>query len=192
MLARVRTLMNAAATELMLYEPTGITQMAAADDGVVTAAPPTDDWLLSRVRALGEPVLVSRRARDKGMQSWLSARGCKEALIVPVRSAAVSGTLVVIDRLGETTGFTKEDLTLLQALAGHLAVSLQNARLLDRLRYEATHDTLTGLANRALLQATLRETADDESAVEIAVLLIDLDQFKEVNDALGHHVGDEL
>jgi diguanylate cyclase (GGDEF)-like protein len=192
MLARVRTLMNAAATELMLYEPTGITQLAAADDGVVTAAPPTDDWLLSRVRALGEPVLVSRRARDKGMQSWLSARGCKEALIVPVRSAAVSGTLVVSDRLGETTGFTKEDLTLLQALAGHLAVSLQNARLLDRLRYEATHDTLTGLANRALLQATLRETADDESAVEIAVLLIDLDQFKEVNDALGHHVGDEL
>lgn len=192
MLARVRALMNAAATELMLHESTNITQLTAAEDGVVTSAFPADDWLLSRVRALGEPVLVSRRSRDKGVQAWLNARGCREALIVPVKSAAVSGTLVVRDRLGETTGFTKEDLTLLQALGGHLAVSLQNARLLDRLRYEATHDALTGLANRALLQATLREAADDESAVEIAVLLIDLDQFKEVNDALGHPVGDEL
>ncbi len=192
MLSQVRALMNAAATELMLEEPSGSTHLVVTDEGVVTAIAPTDDWLLSRVRTLGEPLLVSRRARDKGMQAWLSARGCKEALIVPVKSPAASGTLVVRDRLGETTGFTKDDLTLLQALGGHLAVSMQNARLLDRLRYEATHDALTGLANRALLQATLRDTADDARALEVAVLLIDLDQFKEVNDALGHPVGDEL
>jgi len=191
MLSRVRALMNATATELMLHESSGVTQLVVTEDDVVIAVAPTDDWLLSRVRALGEPLLVSRRARDKGMQTWLTARGCKEALIVPLNTPTLSGTLVVRDRLGETSGFTKDDLTLLLALGGHLAVSLQNARLLDRLRYEATHDTLTGLANRALLQATLRDAADDEAG-EIAVLLIDLDQFKEVNDALGHPVGDEL
>ena len=56
----------------------------------------------------------------------------------------------------------------------------------DRLRYDATHDPLTGLANRALFDDRLA------AAATATVLLLDLDDFKPVNDDLGHHVGDEL
>jgi len=72
----------------------------------------------------------------------------------------------------------------------------ENARLLrenraaaDRLRHEVTHDGLTGLANRGLFRERLAATL---AAGEATVLLVDLDDFKTVNDSLGHEVGDQL
>ncbi len=57
-----------------------------------------------------------------------------------------------------------------------------------RLRHAATHDELTGLANRRLLHAELATTGD----APLALLLLDLDRFQEVNDTLGHRHGDKL
>jgi diguanylate cyclase (GGDEF)-like protein len=73
----------------------------------------------------------------------------------------------------------------------------ENARLLrekrrseERLQHEVTHDGLTGLANRALFRTRLAAALDTEDLT--TVLLIDLDDFKTVNDSLGHDVGDRL
>ncbi|WP_433223176.1 putative bifunctional diguanylate cyclase/phosphodiesterase [Dactylosporangium sp. CS-047395] len=72
----------------------------------------------------------------------------------------------------------------------------ENARLLrekraseERLQHEATHDGLTGLANRALFRRRLGEQLERGGAT---VLLVDLDDFKTINDSLGHDVGDDL
>jgi diguanylate cyclase (GGDEF)-like protein len=64
----------------------------------------------------------------------------------------------------------------------------------DRNRHQATHDALTGLPNRLLLRDRLEQalSAAARRAGEAAVLLIDLDRFKEINDTLGHSYGDEL
>ncbi len=73
-------------------------------------------------------------------------------------------------------------------------VSRRIARQMERIRFQALHDDLTGLPNRVHFRAGVAEAADLASAGQLrfAVLLMDIDRFKEVNDALGHGVGDEL
>ncbi len=82
----------------------------------------------------------------------------------------------------------------LRGLAGQTAIAIHNARLLEEIRFQALHDSLTGLPNRVLIldrvdQAMARARRDH---VDMALFFIDLDGFKDVNDNLGHKIGDDL
>ncbi|HTY73130.1 MAG TPA: EAL domain-containing protein [Actinomycetes bacterium] len=132
---------------------------------------------------------------DESAKAFLRSRGAREAVVAPlVVEGETAGLLAAYDRLGEVRGFEDSDVTLLQTVANHASVALHNETLIGRLRHEALHDTLTGLPNRAALMslaesAVARATAGDQ---RLAMMIIDLNGFKAVNDTLGHSVGDQL
>ena len=117
-------------------------------------------------------------------------------MLAPLRyDGQMVGALAVHDRLGEVRGFSTDDVQLLQTVANHASVALHNEMLIGRLRHDALHDTLTGLPNRSQLVNEATQpvaAARAHASAGIAVMIIDLNGFKAVNDTLGHHVGDEL
>jgi diguanylate cyclase (GGDEF)-like protein/PAS domain S-box-containing protein len=81
----------------------------------------------------------------------------------------------------------------LQVLTGLMIDITARKQAEDRLQQLATHDTLTGLPNRALLQDRVQQMMGAGAAgAELAVMFLDLDRFKEVNDSFGHELGDVL
>ena len=107
-----------------------------------------------------------------------------------VIGAVMAGVLARPERLTITPRIADR----LTGLAAQASIALTNARLVEQIRHQAVHDTLTGLPNRALLlDRTEQMLARARRAyVPVAALFIDLDGFKEINDTLGHAVGDQL
>jgi diguanylate cyclase (GGDEF)-like protein len=128
----------------------------------------------------------------------------RQAMVSPLRGeSGLIGCMIIVNRLTEGTSFTDDDLRLLETLANQAAVALENgqleqslaelSRLKEQLRHQAHHDPLTGLANRTLFgqQVDERLLAPRSGSLPV-VLFLDLDDFKVVNDTLGHAAGDRL
>ncbi|MEP6760566.1 MAG: EAL domain-containing protein [Sporichthyaceae bacterium] len=148
--------------------------------------------------ALDGSVLRLPRGRHGEPAEVLQGTGHIDAMAAPLYEAGrVVGVLAVTDRVDDVSTFDADDAKLLQALAGHASVALANNALVDRVRSAAEqtehlslHDPLTGLPNRLHFHQRLARRL--EATGSAAVLLMDLDRFKEVNDTLGHDVGDQL
>ncbi|WP_211339806.1 putative bifunctional diguanylate cyclase/phosphodiesterase [Solirubrobacter pauli] len=135
--------------------------------------------------------------------AYLAGRGVRHGMLGVLRGEdRVIGTLMLANRYGLSRGFTRGDRALFETLAANASAALQFDRLeqavtelrdlQDQLTHQAHHDPLTGLANRSLFSQRVREALESGGADKVAVMFIDLDDFKGVNDTLGHAIGDEL
>ena len=125
-----------------------------------------------------------------------------QVIVAPITdSGSVLGVLALAERDGAEDRFSASDVARLATMVDQLAPTLRKAMLHERIEFEARHDSLTTLPNRGSFErlvdqaiAELDHGAPDVDADgEIGiVIMMDLDRFKEVNDTLGHHAGDEL
>jgi diguanylate cyclase (GGDEF)-like protein len=166
---------------------------------------PADQLAFDRIALASRPLLIRRRRNTHPLDRFLSERGLGDAIVGTLRGEKRSlGFLVVGNRAGDIGTFTETERELLETFAGHASVLLENSQLeqslaqvtelQEELRHQAYHDALTGLPNRVLFTDQVTETLAREPDVSRthAVLFLDLDHFKNVNDSWGHAAGDEL
>ncbi len=151
----------------------------------------------------GQPAISNDFLNDARTQPWherAKLTRMKSAAAVPV--VGEDGPIAVLYLCaGERRVFDEEVISLLQRMADNLSFALQTLeheadrqRAEEKVRYLATHDSLTGLPNRAMFSELLDQAVATARRYgqHPAVMFIDLDRFKLVNDSLGHAAGDQL
>jgi diguanylate cyclase (GGDEF)-like protein len=133
---------------------------------------------------------------NKLVRSLMSGTGSIACLSVPITidGAAVGFVVAAVTHDPERLRATEQRAEQLRALAGQASTAIRNTRLLDQVHHQAMHDALTGLPNRTLILDRVERmlARARRTALAPAVLFLDLDGFKDINDTLGHAVGDQL
>ena len=158
-------------------------------------------------RRAREPVVIRGVAQDPDLGRVLETRKLTTAVVGVLTAADGDLGLVVVGGSGASPReFVAADVTVFSAFCGHAGVVIENSRLgrslaqltdlKEQLHHQAFHDALTGLANRVLFGDRVVRALERFAVGDVqhapAVLLVDLDDFKAVNDTWGHAAGDDV
>jgi len=119
--------------------------------------------------------------------------GFQSVALVPIRNQdKIVGLIQLNDR--RKGSLTLDMVELLEGIASHIGAALMRKQMEKKLEEMATHDFLTGLPNRVLLldRFTIAAALAHRNKSRLAVMSLDLDKFKPINDILGHDAGDQV
>jgi diguanylate cyclase (GGDEF)-like protein len=168
-------------------------EQAAILDGLVVRPEDTAE-MADLVAHPQDPRQYEPQTADPFLRAILETFGIERMVIVPLWSGSRLWGVVNLGWTEPTTALTGRLLERVSGLADQAVTALDRVELAEQVHHQATVDPLTGLANRrAFTDALQRTLAGEDGGVEgAAVVFLDLDRFKAVNDTLGHGAGDEL
>lgn len=161
----------------------------------VTETRPGGHGLAGQAVRRRTPVISNDIENDpqRMMKKEMRERGIKSLAVIPLLlDGEAVGVLALYAR--ETGFFDDEEMKLLMELAGDISFALDHIAKAEKLDYVAYYDVLTGVANRTLFDDRLTQRLKDAAPehLGVALVLLDIDRFKSVNDSLGRQAGDEL
>jgi diguanylate cyclase (GGDEF)-like protein len=143
-----------------------------------------------------EPYFFDKGSDDAFVRAMLDRFGGEATIIGPiVARGEYLGTLSVsVTSDPERLRASRDMRNRISGVVAQAATALQTSRLVDQVTYQARHDGLTGLVNRAVFGERIEQAIAEAELrrVPVGLCFVDLDDFKGVNDELGHHAGDEL
>ncbi|MDP2942581.1 MAG: sensor domain-containing diguanylate cyclase [Candidatus Omnitrophota bacterium] len=113
---------------------------------------------------------------------------------VPLKAKDKVVAVILADNIFTKKPITKDDIRTLTMFANHGGLAIENSRLYEQMVYEANTDSLTRLWNHGYFQYLLTEELKKayENKAPVSLIMFDIDNFKNYNDALGHQMGDQL
>jgi diguanylate cyclase (GGDEF)-like protein len=194
LLVRARQGLRADAGVVLLFSATGEADVCELDGEhlrPLTIEPTVVDELLRAASGTGA-------ASCPDASPALDALGVRTLIVAELRTERGLAGLLAVGQTGRVNGYQQADVKLLHSLATHAAIVLRLGTVGSayatlqseqaELEYKASHDPLTGLANRRALLARLDGIA--HASGRCGIVYLDLDGFKPVNDRWGHHAGD--
>ncbi len=189
--------MNSEIASVLLTDADGVLRIAHArglpDDVIASVQMRVGEGIAGHVVATGEPLLITDVEKDERFRRPNRERyNTTSCVVAPlILQGQVRGVINVNNRK-DGKSFCEADLRLLQAIAGHAAVALGNARRFEEMEKRAQRDALTNLANHGFFWSTLDAEVKRASRHErqLSLAMIDVDHFKAYNDRFGHPQGD--
>ncbi len=176
---------------------TFIATFGGKSEGLLGTTIPADRGIAGRVYLTGETYTTSDAPADRFFYSEVDQRTSyhtHSVIGIPVRiEHDVCGVLELINR-HEASSYSREDRNLLEIFAGYISISIQNVLDARQAQEIAKRDNLTGLFNDRYLHVALAEAIRScrETDQDLALLFVDLDYFKRVNDTHGHLAGSQV
>jgi diguanylate cyclase (GGDEF)-like protein/excisionase family DNA binding protein len=141
-----------------------------------------------------EPVLIQDERNDPRVNHFREAAAADpldgSLIVVPLLGRGGAIGVLTIERLGLGNAFTPEEFELVQLFAAQVSIALQNAEVFQAVEIRARTDDLTGLLNHGTFGEWLERSVRDGST--FSLIMLDLDDFRNVNNDLGHQAGDKL
>jgi diguanylate cyclase (GGDEF)-like protein len=198
LLDRVTTHLDSEIASILLVGPDGRLDIRHArglpEEVIVSTSLEMGDGISGYVAESGSPILIEDVEKDSRFRRRNHERYyTHSALSAPMRIQGNVIGVINVNNKRDRTCYTKTDLRLIEAMAGHAAVALCNAQRFEETLERAQHDALTGLANHGHFWSTLTKEIDRAKRYgrQLSLAMIDVDHFKEFNDAYGHVEGDQ-
>lgn len=177
---------------------------------IITDSCLTEEWLESyrngRIQAVED---ISKAGFSQRHIDFLEQLQVRANLVIPILEGKSLWGLLIAQQCSQPRPWQPWEVSLLQQLGTQVGIAIQQSKLYeqaqtelaerkraeDQLHHNALHDALTGLANRALFLNRLKQAlsrAKQASSDPVAVLLLDIDNFKTINESMGHLIGDQL
>ena len=163
-------------------------------DGFLGSKLSFGEGLIGLAASRGRPILCNEAHLDPRAGHLAGTPiGEPEAIIsVPLVARGVVIGAMSLYREGENARFSEFDFELAQRFADAATIAIENARTREELRELGRRDELTGLLNRRGFNGLLAEALEEAAVSPVSLVLVDLDEFKSVNDRFGHVSGDEV
>jgi diguanylate cyclase (GGDEF)-like protein/excisionase family DNA binding protein len=137
-----------------------------------------------------EPVYIRDERDDPRVNHREDGPAEGSLIVVPLRSRGGAIGVLTIERLGVGNTFSFDEFELVQLFAAQVSIALQNAEVFQAVQVRARTDGLTGLLNHATFEEWLERIVKEGGP--FSLIMLDLDDFRDVNNSRGHQAGDEL
>ncbi|HEY1565473.1 MAG TPA: GGDEF domain-containing protein [Solirubrobacteraceae bacterium] len=208
LLAQALDAFRAEVAEIIFFSPDGndALRTTVRANGAGTALEGLEPAIVSELRTLigghGPGACATSEIADGPLADYLAERDLYRGMFAVLAGERnCMGAVMIGNPSGRVDRFTADDVKLFETLANNTSVALENDRLghtvwrmkeLQReLEHQASHDPLTDLANRLLFAERVSKALERDPET-VSVIFIDINDFKTINDTLGHAAGDEL